>query len=123
MSQDSYTGIIGEDKNITVGAWLVDEKKGRSRCLGVVTQNQPGVSNDMSYLGYFTNQKDPKCRGCNISIALEEDAVRIQSVNPISGKEGSSVAIPVEQFFDILDFLSVIDFPKAMADLAKLAAK
>lgn len=122
MPKGTFSGIIGEDKNITVGAWLVDRKAGRSRCLGVVTQNQAGVDNDQAYLGYFTDQMDPKGSGCNFSISLEEDAVRIQSVHPVT-KVCSSVAIPADKFFDLLDALSVIDVAKVVADYTKLATK
>lgn len=106
MSVDSYTGIIGEDKNITVGAWLVDDKGKRSRCLGVIQQNQPGKDNDMSYLGYYHNQKDSS--GCNLSIALAEDEVQIQCINPIT-KSIKTANIPVEKFFDFLDALCLMD--------------
>lgn len=108
MSVDSYTGIIGEDKNITVGAWLIDDKGKRSRCLGVIQQNQPGKDNDMSYLGYYHNQKDPKGTGCNLSIALAEDEVQIQCINPVT-KITKTANIPVEKFFDFLDALCLMD--------------
>lgn len=122
MSRDSFSGIIGEDKNTTVGAWLVDDKAGRSRCLGVVTQNHTGVKDDQAYLGYFADQKDPKGSGCNFSIALEEGSVQIQSIHPVT-KICSSISIPADKFFDLLDFLSCINIPKVFEDYAKISKK
>lgn len=111
--KENFTGVIGESRTTTVGAWLTDDKDGRSRCLGVVTQNFPGVANDMAYLGYFVDQKDTKAKGCNFSIALGDGVVWIQSVNPKTN-ELSLRSVPASKFFDFLDVLSNIDIPAAL---------
>lgn len=121
MAASNFTGVIGNDKNTTIGAWLTDEKNGRSRCLGVVTQNFPGYKSDMAYLGYFVDQKDPKIKGCNFSLALGDGEVIFQSVNPETNVL-SMRAIPVEKFFDIMDMLAMADIP-AMIEAGEKAGE
>jgi hypothetical protein len=98
----SDTGIMKFDKT-SQGRWVHAAKDGRDRQVCVISNDQPGVDSDESYVGYWYDLKKADI-ACNLAISFSGKEIRIQAVKPGS-KDVKFLSMTPGEFMDKLELL------------------